>query len=34
MTGLNVNENSRRHLLELAMAADVWECVRARLMEL
>ena len=34
MTRLSVNEVSRRHLLELAMAAWVWECVDARLMEL
>ena len=34
MTRLSVNEYSRRRLLELAMAAGVWECVGARLMEL
>ena len=34
MTRLSVNEVSRRRLLELAMAAGVWDCVRARLMEL
>ena len=34
MTRLSVNEVNRRRLLELAMAAGVWECVGARLMEL
>ena len=34
MTRLSVIEVSRRHLLELAMAAGVMECVGARLMEL
>ena len=34
MTRLSVNEVSRRRLLELAMAAGLWECVGARLMEL
>ena len=34
MTRLNVNDVSRRRLQELAMAAVVWECVGARLMEL
>ena len=34
MTRLSVNDVSRRRLLELAMAAGVWECVGARLMEL
>ena len=33
-TGLSVNEISRSHLLELTMAAGVWECDGARLMEL
>ena len=34
MARLGVNEVSRRRQLELAMAAGVWECVGARLMEL
>ena len=34
MTRLIVNEVSSRHLLELAMAAGVMECVGARLTEL
>ena len=34
MTRLSVNEDSRRRLLELAMAAGVMESVGARLMEL
>ena len=33
MTRLRVNEVSRRRLLGLAMAAVVWECAGARLME-
>ena len=33
MTRLLVNEVSRSHLLELAMAAGVMECVGARLLE-
>ena len=34
MTRLRVSEVSRRRLLQLAMAAGVWESVGARLMEL
>ena len=34
MTRLSVNEVSRSCLLELTMAAGVWECVGARLTEL
>ena len=34
MTRRIVKEVSRRRLLELVMAAGVWECVGARLMEL
>ena len=34
ITRLSVNKVSSRRLLELAMAAWVWECVGARLMEL
>ena len=34
ITQLRVNEVRRRHLMELAMAAVVTECVGARLMEL
>ena len=34
ITRLSVNKVSRRRLLELAMAAGVWDCVGARLMEL
>ena len=34
MTRLNVNEVSRRSLLELTIAAGVIECVGARVMEL
>ena len=34
MTRLSVNEVSRKHLVELTMAAGVWECVGAWLMKL
>ena len=34
MTCLGVNEVNRRRLQELTMAAGVWECDGARLMEL
>ena len=34
MTRLLVNEFRRRHLMELAMAARVMECIGARMMEL
>ena len=33
LTRPSVNEVSRRHLLELAMAAEVRECIGARLLE-
>ena len=33
-TLLSVDEVSRRRLMELTMAAGVWECVGARLMQL
>ena len=34
VTRLSVSEASKRHLLELAIASGLWECVGARLMEL
>ena len=34
ITRLSVNEISRRRLLGLAMAAGMWECAGALLMEL